>query len=94
MGEMGELVKTGEFTPCVVGEMGESSKELTHSPTHLPAVVVKQPAPETLQCNINDEALTFARQLRTRFAECRLTYHANGDAVRGKRPYWWAEVAR
>lgn len=42
----------------------------------------------------NDEALTFARQLRSRFAECRLTYHANGDAVRGKRPYWWAEVAR
>ena len=56
--------------------------------------VVKQPAPELLQSNTTDEALTFARQLRTRFAECRLTYHANGDAVRGKRPYWWAEVAR
>lgn len=42
----------------------------------------------------SDEALTFARQLRTRFADCRLTYHAIGDVVRGKRPYWWAEVAR
>jgi hypothetical protein len=42
----------------------------------------------------SDEALTFARQLRSRFADCRLTYHATPDAVRGRQPYWWAEVVR
>jgi hypothetical protein len=103
VGEMGEM---GEFTPAIVGEMGESPIGLTNSPTPTQAQeadtesVVKQPT-EIIVSNViqsqveqSDEALTFARQLRTRFADCRLTYHAIGDVVRGKRPYWWAEVAR
>ena len=41
MGEMGELVKTGELTRHLVGEMGESSKELTRSPMPTPAQCVQ-----------------------------------------------------
>ena len=64
------------------------------------ASVVKQPAPQIVsnviksQVEQSDEALTFARQVRTRFADCRLTYHATDGRLRGRLPYWWAEVAR
>ncbi|MBK9497713.1 MAG: hypothetical protein IPO08_25025 [Xanthomonadales bacterium] len=103
IGEMGEM---GEFTPAIVGEMGESPIGLTNSPTPTQAreadteLVVKQPSPEIVsnviqsQVEQSDEALTFARQLRTRFADCRLTYHATDGRLRGRLPYWWAEVAR
>lgn len=60
----------------------------------LASSVVKPPAEILLQSNTTDEALTLARQLRTRFAECRLTYHATDGRLRGRLPYWWAEVAR
>lgn len=89
--------------PAVGGEKGESPRGLALTPLPTPAQcmhsadsasVVNPPAPELLQSNINDEALTFARQLRTRFADCRLTYHATDGRLRGRLPYWWAEVAR
>lgn len=82
VGEMGEM---GEFTPATVGEMGESPIGLTNSPAPTQAreadteSVVKQPT-EIIVSNViqsqvgqSDEALTFARQLRSRFADCRLT---------------------
>jgi hypothetical protein len=61
------------------------------------ALVVKQPI-ESLVSNPvqfhkdDNPALTFAHQLRERFANCKLTYHATPDAVQGRLPYWWAEV--
>ena len=103
VGEMGEM---GEFTPAIVGEMGESPIGLTNSPTPTQAqeaeseLVAKQPTGIIVsgaiqsQVEQSDEALTFARQLRTRFADCRLTYHATDGRLRGRLPYWWAEVAR
>ena len=58
----------------------------------LASSVVKPPAEILLQSNTTDEALTFARQLRQRFADCRLTYHATDGRLRGRLPYWWALV--
>ncbi len=63
-------------------------------------LVVKQPTDPIVsgviqsQVEQSDAALDFARRLRVQFANCRLTYHATDGRLRGRLPYWWAEVAR